>query len=529
VPDTARHILIRLDAALGPAWIIAVAASVLATLHLMLLSTSPPGYYTDEASFAYNAWCIAHQGVDEHGQAFPLFFQAFGDWKGPVLTYLLVPFSFGNVPGAGLVRLPGALAGIALFLVASRLAWRWSGSRGVTLATMLTAGLMPWLLLESRVAFEDIFMGLLVLVVILALTGDDSIGTRRGAAAGAALALLPFTYPIGRAVAPALLVVAFLTLRSRFRGRALLALALPLLAALAGLTAWSVAHDGALTSRFGVVGLTASHSGPDLVWAFLREYAGYWSPSFLFTQGDAELRHATQYGGVLLITSLPAILVGLATMVRRRGEPRHRFLIGALLVAPMPAALTSGGPVATRSVSMAAVLVAVSAVGWGEIWPWLRQAPRTAGVWTAIGALVAAGFLTDMDTTYPPRAALSFYAGFQDAFAHAHDLAGGRPVYVSATIEQPYIEAAVVVQPSCGGDIEAKMNLHTVSRLDELSPPGSGALLIVRPALDSVPAGAQLVYSVGVTVPNSVYYPDHVFPESDPGTHEQELFDVYRL
>ena len=54
-----------------------------------------PGLYVDEASIGYNAWTIAHFGVDEHGIHFPLFFEAFGEYKNPIYVYAS-PRSFGS-------------------------------------------------------------------------------------------------------------------------------------------------------------------------------------------------------------------------------------------------------------------------------------------------------------------------------------------------------------------------------------------------------------------------------------------------
>ena len=50
-------------------WIgaIAVVALLVVLRNLIDLSGSPPGMYVDESSIAYNAWTIAHFGVDEHG------------------------------------------------------------------------------------------------------------------------------------------------------------------------------------------------------------------------------------------------------------------------------------------------------------------------------------------------------------------------------------------------------------------------------------------------------------------------------
>ncbi|MBV8301108.1 MAG: hypothetical protein JOY68_04205, partial [Candidatus Dormibacteraeota bacterium] len=65
----------------------AVTAAAIIVRNLATLDTAPPGMYIDEASIGYNAWAIAHYGVDEHGFTMPLYFQAFGEYKNPVYVY----------------------------------------------------------------------------------------------------------------------------------------------------------------------------------------------------------------------------------------------------------------------------------------------------------------------------------------------------------------------------------------------------------------------------------------------------------
>jgi hypothetical protein len=42
---------------------------------------NPPGFMRDEAALAYNAYTIGHQGRDEDGARFPLYFRSFDDYK----------------------------------------------------------------------------------------------------------------------------------------------------------------------------------------------------------------------------------------------------------------------------------------------------------------------------------------------------------------------------------------------------------------------------------------------------------------
>src|SRR3954464_2022425 len=83
----------------------------------------PPGFSIDESSICYNAYTISQTGQDEYGQAWPLFFRAFGEYKSPTIIYVL----------AGLFRVTGPSITAARMLVASC---------GVLAATLL--GLLTW-------------------------------------------------------------------------------------------------------------------------------------------------------------------------------------------------------------------------------------------------------------------------------------------------------------------------------------------------------------------------------------------------
>ena len=78
---------------------------------------SYPALNADEAAIGYNAYSLIETGKDEHGNAWPIHFQSFNDYKPGLYFYLVLPF----VKVLGLselaVRIPGALFGVATVLV----------------------------------------------------------------------------------------------------------------------------------------------------------------------------------------------------------------------------------------------------------------------------------------------------------------------------------------------------------------------------------------------------------------------------
>src|SRR6266436_1655637 len=81
------------------------------------VTTNPRGFFIDESSIAYNAYLMSRTGHDEHGQAWPLYFRAFGEYKNPTYIYLLaVVFRFAG-PSILVARLLCALLGLTAALL----------------------------------------------------------------------------------------------------------------------------------------------------------------------------------------------------------------------------------------------------------------------------------------------------------------------------------------------------------------------------------------------------------------------------
>ncbi|MBQ6449371.1 hypothetical protein IJJ08_00490 [bacterium] len=89
---------------------------------LVDLGTLPASLNRDEAALAYNGWLLATTGRDEWERVYPVFLESFGDQKLPGYPYLLsLLFRLhldDYLSGDTLVRLPSALAGIALIVIA---------------------------------------------------------------------------------------------------------------------------------------------------------------------------------------------------------------------------------------------------------------------------------------------------------------------------------------------------------------------------------------------------------------------------
>lgn len=504
------------------------AAGLVITLHLVALGTAPPGLYNDEASIGYNAWAIAHHGVDEHGVAFPLYFEAFGEYKDPVSIYLLAPLTWVLPLTSYAARLPSALLGLGVVLLVARIATRTSGSQPVVALSVLTAGVLPWLFLDSRLAFPTISMVFALLAALWCLVHADESGSWRWfLGAGLFLGVALFTYPSARLfVALLAIIVAVAYGIAANRRRHWWALLPPVIAAYALLAQWSLRHPDALGARFGALTITADHpSLPAVAARFVSNYVQYFGFPFLFSHGDANLRHSTGWGGMLLVVSLPALLAGVVTCVRRLDQPLCRLALLGLVAAPIPAAVTAEGtPHSLRAATMLPFLLLLTVMGWTTLWPWLR--PR--GAWLAALAAVvlieAGGYVYDFFVEYPGHAVAAFDSGESDAITRAHDLAAGHTVYLSDMLDKPYIQALFSLQPD-PSDFAAHglgvIGMSMASATDIADAARSGDILVLDPH-DAVPSGATHLFDESVTVTR------HTFAARQADSFTVVLVTVYR-
>src|SRR5260221_145851 len=87
---------------------IIVLAFVLRFYHL----NSYPALNADEASIGYDAYSLLQTGHDQHGNAWPIDFQSFNDYKAGLYVYVVLPFVKILGLNEWAVRIPNAFIGV---------------------------------------------------------------------------------------------------------------------------------------------------------------------------------------------------------------------------------------------------------------------------------------------------------------------------------------------------------------------------------------------------------------------------------
>ena len=343
-----------------------------AILYAQGVATNPPGFFIDESSVAYNAHLIARTGRDEHGEAWPLYFRAFSDYKNPTHIYLLAALFRITGPSIAAARYLSAAAGVLTALVLGLLGVRLSGRHEVGLMVTLTTLLTPWLFELSRVVMEvalyPLAWALLLLCVHRASVKLQWSWTDMLALA-AMLALLTYTYSIGRLLAP-LLAFGLLFFMTRARRRGILFTWGLYLLSLGPLVIFQIRNPPALMQRFKFLTyIKPENTVSEIAWTFVKHYFGNLNPWRLFVSEHSNVSEIIHIPGAqpILFTTVILAAGGVHLLARRRRvDAWWRFVIYGLFISIVPASLTNEYFHMLRlcAVPVFLIVLTIPALGW---------------------------------------------------------------------------------------------------------------------------------------------------------------------
>ncbi len=350
----------------------------------------PPGFHRDEASIALNAWTLAGDGVDQDGRRLPLFFLSYGGYLSPVWPYALAGvFSIAN-PSPDLVRLAGGAAVLLGLLALGLLIWRRTGHRGAAVATVVLGAATPWLYELGRTGLEMTVMPLAIAVLLLAVDAASRGGRRRlllhASLVALSLAAVTYCYAGGRGLAP--LAAAALVVLGRRRW-----LFVASTWALYAVTLVPLAlHWDVVRARYDQTSFVDEDMSPLRVvatffWNYLQDSD---LPKLLVAGDDRGYIH-TWGAGQLLLGVVALAAVGLWAGARERD--RFWAWVALLLVlAPVPAALTTDRLHAERLVPVAVLLLALAGRGLAEVPALVRRGRRLRLVCGVVALVTLAQF-----------------------------------------------------------------------------------------------------------------------------------------
>ncbi|MBI4099904.1 glycosyltransferase family 39 protein [Candidatus Microgenomates bacterium] len=407
-------------------------------LRFYKLTDDPPHLYWDEAAIAYNAYSVNLTGKDEWGEKYPVLFKSFGEYKLPFYIYATTVSQkiFGLNDFS--VRLPSALAGTLLILASYYLVKQLFFTQKTALLASLFVAIAPWALQFSRAGFEanvallfvtlGVFLFLRQKLVVSFLFFAAAIYTYQGAviATPLILALLVFVHhkilhPWGKRLLPA--VVLFLVVIWPFFSSYVLS---------------DKGHTRATSENFlNMPGSPATN--------FVTNYVSNYSLDYLFFHGDQDGRHSVKKLGQLYLWQLPTIFIGLYVLLRRR-TTAGCLIIGWILIANLPPALTTVSPHALRGLLAMVGWQILSAVGAVFL---LTRLPR---FWRFLGVAIFAYALVVYLHLYYVHYPIAYAADWQDgrrqtiAFVKSVE-ANYDHIYIGKDFEPIYLRLYWPIEP----------------------------------------------------------------------------------
>ncbi len=410
-------------------------------LRFFQLGSFPPAVNWDEISHGYNAYSILKTGHDEWGQLLPIAnFRAYGDYPLPFYMYLLMPFVALFGLSEFIIRIPSALSGSLLVVVAYLLGRDIFKSQKVGFIAAGLLAVSPWSLMTSRQVLQAVPAGLLVAFAIwLWIRGKYIWGT-------VVLGLSAYTYHNTRIIAPLLFVWLLIVYRQQlWKAKKILVIILviagiffiPLVPIVFGTgsarSTWvGILDQGAIS---GIEESRGQSTYPPLITKFLynrvsyfasvsiTNYLGYFSPWFLGIDGGTHYQFSVPHFGEMYPIELPFFYIGLLLIVLKlfKLSAEQKVLVGWLLLAPLPAAVTRDPYQVVRALTLLPIIQLITAYGFVEFLKLVRSkkgAKTLVGLLIIIWCVFVGRYLYNWWVVYPVDYSWSWQYGYKQAIQY---------------------------------------------------------------------------------------------------------------
>lgn len=443
---------------------------------------TPPSPYWEEAAIGYDAFSVLKTARDHRGQAWPLVaFTSFADYKPSLYFYLTVPSVALLGLNTGAVRLPAAVASSLTVGLVYLLAERWSNRRTARWASLILL-VQPWSWQVGRVGFEVNSAVALLLFGIYAFLRSNEPRAHRvwRWLCATSFALSMYAYHAARILAPLFAVSLWLmdflsSLSSRSTTplsyvKALIKSVLPwlpsaILAAIiiapilwaargpvvqqrfretsifSQLTPIATSNQRRALAHYNALSRLVEHRWVWWVLTLWESYASHFDPSYLFSHGDVNPRHSSQFFGMLYPWEIITIGAGVV-LVGTLSVRARRQLVVLTLLSPLAAMITVATPHSLRALPLATWLAIWSGLGVGGLVDWAGRW-RYGRLAATMGALtiIAASFVVLVYwLSGPYRYAYSreWQYGYQELYtALQHYQQPDEAVYVAKTHGRP--------------------------------------------------------------------------------------------
>ncbi len=328
-------------------WIVGLVSGF--AVYTIGIGSNPPGFFVDESANAYNAFLVSTTGAGEFGARFPLYFQFYSDiyiqWGNPTQIYLLAAAFWLFGPGIVIARLVSAACAFGACILLGRLAYRVSENVLIGFIVGGTALLNPWLFEVGRLVLDPFFYPMAVVLFLWAVfyaQKKDLWSPWNILFLVLTLALLTYSYTIGRLLAPLLALGLAIFITNRERLMSVLYTWIGYAVTLIPLLVFAKRNPD-LSTRFYLISyIKKTSSLREIISKFIPRYLEDLNPWSLLWTGDTIPRHHMPgtFGSILIATFIIASIGIVIIIARRRSSRWWLFIVYGFLASIVPGALT---------------------------------------------------------------------------------------------------------------------------------------------------------------------------------------------
>lgn len=345
------------------------------SLRLFDITEIPHGFFCDEADIGYNGYKLLQTGKDEHGVSFPIFFEAFGEYRLPIPIYSTIPstwlFGLSEFSVRFTTALSGALTVLIFYFIGKNIRNRMTGY----CASFLLA-VSPWHIHMSRWGSEyvsfPLFASLGFLFFLMSFRKPIWLIVSLSV-----FSLSLYTYYPSWAVIPFLIAgisIHWLVInRSNHLRYFLIAITCTVLIAVP--LVLSMLNGKILTRWYDIQNSKVTMA--EKLKLFPQYYIEHFNPEYLFVKGDLAYpgrfitRQYIKDFGYFYLYQLPLIVVGLFIIIFRRLKLLPLFIL-MLVLYPFGNTPLMESTSTTRSIFGLIPFTLLSAAGMAGIFSSLR-------------------------------------------------------------------------------------------------------------------------------------------------------------
>ncbi len=395
-------------------------------LRFYQLNQFPPSLNWDEISHGYNAYSILKTGQDQWGNQAPIFnFRAYGDYPTTLNMYLTIPFVYFFGLNEWSVRLPSAILGFGLVILAFFLTQKLFDNKKLSYLVMFLCAISPWTLFTSRAVFQSTVAQFFILLgITLFLYNKKNLGAIMWA-------LSAYAYHNTRIVAPLLFVVFIFIYFPKFwkNKKTLFAIFLFSLLIIPNILNLFVPSSRARGKWVFIINQNAiniidenrnnSTLTPTLnrlvnnKYTYLasnitKNYTDFLNPYLLFFKGSGQYQFNIPNHGILYFITLPFFYLGIFKIILKIRHKNNLFLILWFLIGLIPAVITFGDFAILRGFTIIPIPLIFIAVGLLSL--------KKISFYTVLLIIIiqASLYINNYFTQYPKQYSQSWQYGYKE-------------------------------------------------------------------------------------------------------------------